>query len=420
MSLEALKQVDPEIWQAIKEETERQRTTLQLIASENYCSQAVLQAQGSIMTNKYAEGYPEKRWYAGCSNVDTAEKLAIERAKELFHAEHVNVQSHSGSQANMAVLFAALSPGHKILTMDLAHGGHLTHGFKKNFSGQMYEVVHYGVTEKTGQIDYDKVKDIALQHCPDLIIAGASSYSRQIDFAKFKELADEAGALFMVDMAHIAGLVAAGVHPDPIPHADFVTTTTHKTLRGPRGGLILCKAKYGKKIDQHIFPGTQGGPMMHTIAAKAVAFKEAMTPEFKACQEQTITNARTIALELKGRGYTIVSGGTDNHLLLVDLSNKDITGKTAERVLEETGIVLNRNVIPYDKRSPNNPSGIRIGTPSVTTRGMKEQEMAQIAQWIDQVLSSPEDETIKQTVKKEVGELCAAFPLYEFEPVTVN
>lgn len=420
MSLEALRQTDPEIWQAIKEETERQRTTIQLIASENYCSQAVLQAQGSVMTNKYAEGYPDKRWYAGCSNVDTVEKLAIERAKELFHAEYANVQTHSGSQANMAVLFAALSPGHKILTMNLSHGGHLTHGFKKNFSGQMYEVVHYGVNKETGQIDYDEVKNIALQHCPDLIIAGASSYPRQIDFAKFKEIADAAGALFMVDMAHIAGLVAADVHPDPVPYADFVTTTTHKTLCGPRGGLILCKAKYGKKIDQLVFPGTQGGPMMHVIAAKAVAFKEATTEEFRACQEQIITNARTIAQELKNKEYTIVSGGTDNHLLLVDLSNKDITGKTAERVLEEAGIVLNRNVIPFDTRSPNDPCGIRIGTPSVTTRGMKEPEMVQIAQWIDQVLSSPEDETIKKTVRKEVGELCASFPVYESETVTVN
>ena len=418
--MNTLENTDPEIFAAISDEIERQQSHVELIASENYCSTAVMQAQGSVMTNKYAEGYPDKRWYAGCGKVDIAEKLAIERAMDIFGAEHANVQPHSGSQANMAVLFSSLTPGNKILSMDLSHGGHLTHGFKKNFSGQLYEKITYGVSEKTGYIDYDELRAIAKKTNPDLVIAGASAYPRELDFAKFKEIADEVGALFLADIAHLAGLVVAGVHQDPIPYADFVTTSTHKTLRGPRGGLILCKSKYASKIDQFIFPGIQGGPLMHVIAAKAVAFKEAKTEEFREAQIQTLKNAKKLANELKDKDYKIVSGGTDNHLFLVDLSNKNISGTEAQEALEKAGIVLNRNMIPFDKGTANNPSGIRMGTPAVTTRGMKEPEMCQIANWIDLALSGHGDDNKLRTIKSEVVKFCATYPIYNENTALVS
>ena len=418
--MNTLKNTDPEIFAAISDEIERQQSHIELIASENYCSTAVMQAQGSIMTNKYAEGYPDKRWYAGCGKVDIAEKLAIERAMDIFGAEHANVQPHSGSQANMAVLFSSLTPGNKIFSMDLSHGGHLTHGFKKNFSGQLYEKITYGVSEKTGYIDYDELRAIAKKTNPDLVIAGASAYPRELDFAKFKEIADEVGALFLADIAHLAGLVVAGVHQDPIPYADFVTTSTHKTLRGPRGGLILCKSKYASKIDQFIFPGIQGGPLMHVIAAKAVAFKEAKTEEFREAQIQTLKNAKKLANELKDKDYKIVSGGTDNHLFLVDLSNKNISGTEAQEALEKAGIVLNRNMIPFDKGTANNPSGIRMGTPAVTTRGMKEPEMCQIANWIDSALNGRGDNNKLRTIKSEVVKFCATYPIYSENTALVS
>jgi glycine hydroxymethyltransferase len=411
--MNTLKNDDPEVWQAIQEEAERQQNTIDLIASENVCSPAVQEAQGSSMTNKYAEGYSGKRWYAGCRNVDTVEMLAIERAKKIFGAEHANVQPHAGSQANMAVCFAVLKPGDRILGMDLSHGGHLTHGFKKNFSGMLYEITHYGVKKETGYIDYDEVRDIALKTKPHMIIAGASAYPRILDFPRFREIADEVGAYLMADIAHIAGLVAGGVHPNPVPYADFVTTTTHKTLRGPRGGLILCKAKYAKQVDSVVFPGIQGGPFMHIIAAKAVAFKEAMTEEFKQCQRQTVKNAKAMAQEFVKRGYNVVSGGTDNHLFLIDLRNKGITGKEAQILLETVDIILNRNTIPFDERGANEPSGIRIGTPTVTSRGMKEAEVIKIAECIDKVLSQPNDTKVKDAVRKTVKDLCSAYPLYE-------
>jgi glycine hydroxymethyltransferase len=418
--MNTLKNTDPEIFAAISDEIERQQSHIELIASENYCSTAVMQAQGSVMTNKYAEGYPDKRWYAGCGKVDIAEKLAIERAMDIFGAEHANVQPHSGSQANMAVLFSSLTPGNKILSMDLSHGGHLTHGFKKNFSGQLYEKITYGVSEETGYIDYDELMAIAKKTNPDLVIAGASAYPRELDFAKFKEIADEVGALFLADIAHLAGLVVAGVHQDPIPYADFVTTSTHKTLRGPRGGLVLCKSKYASKIDQFIFPGIQGGPLMHVIAAKAVAFKEAKTEEFREAQIQTLKNTKKLANELKDKGYKIVSGGTDNHLFLVDLSNKNISGTETQETLEKAGIILNRNMIPFDKRSANDPSGIRMGTPAVTTRGMKEPEMCQIANWIDLALSGHGDDNKLRTIKSEVVKFCATYPIYNENTALVS
>ena len=418
--MDTLKNTDPEIFAAISDEIERQQSHIELIASENYCSTAVMQAQGSIMTNKYAEGYPDKRWYAGCGKVDIAEKLAIERAMDIFGAEHANVQPHSGSQANMAVLFSSLTPGDKILSMDLSHGGHLTHGFKKNFSGQLYEKITYGVSEETGYIDYDELMAIAKKTNPDLVIAGASAYPRELDFAKFKEIADEVGALFLADVAHLAGLIVAGVHQDPIPYADFVTTSTHKTLRGPRGGLVLCKSKYASKIDQFIFPGIQGGPLMHVIAAKAVAFKEAKTEEFREAQIQTLKNTKKLANELKDKDYKIVSGGTDNHLFLVDLSNKNISGTEAQETLEKAGIILNRNMIPFDKRSANDPSGIRMGTPAVTTRGMKEPEMCQIANWIDLALSGHGDDNKLRTIKSEVVKFCATYPIYNENTALVS
>ena len=414
--MDPLKQVDLEVWQAIKGEIERQKTHLELIASENYCTPAVLQAQGSVLTNKYAEGYPSKRYYGGCEYVDVVEKLAIDRAKELFGAEHANVQPHAGSQANMAVYFTAIAPECKVLGMDITHGGHLTHGFKKNFSGQLYEAKTYGVDKETKLLDYAAIRKQAQEFQPDLLIAGASAYSRAIDFSKFREIADEVGAILMVDMAHIAGLIAGKVHPDPVPYADFVTSTTHKTLGGPRGGLILCKAKYAKKIDQVVFPGMQGGPLMHVIAAKAVAFKEAMTEAFVERQRQTVANSRALAQALQERGYSILTGGTDNHLFLVDLTNKDLSGKEAASRLGEAAITVNKNLIPFDTRSPFETSGIRLGVAACTTRGMKEPEMAQIAQFIDQVLSSlKDDEEVKKRVKKEVHELCEAFPIYEQE-----
>jgi glycine hydroxymethyltransferase len=411
--MESLKQVDPEIWKAIQGEIERQKYRLELIASENYCSRAVLDAQGSVLTNKYAEGYPGKRYYGGCEYVDIAERLAIERAKELFGAEHANVQPHSGSQANMAVYFTAIAPECKVLGMDISHGGHLTHGFKKNFSGQLYEARTYGVDRETKLLDFEAIRSQAEEFHPDLIIAGASAYAKAIDFSKFREIADEVGALLMVDMAHIAGLVAAKVHPDPIPYADFVTSTTHKTLGGPRGGLILCKAKYAKKLNSVVFPGMQGGPLMHIIAAKAVCFKEAMTDAFVERQKQTIANSRALAKALEERGYTILTGGSDNHLFLVDLTNKGISGKVAETCLEDAYITVNKNLIPFDTRPPMESSGIRIGTAASTTRGMKEPEMVRIAQFIDQVLSAPKDEEVRKKARKEVQELCEAFPIYE-------
>ena len=418
--MDTLKNTDPEIFAAISDEIERQQSHIELIASENYCSTAVMQAQGSVMTNKYAEGYPDKRWYAGCGKVDIAEKLAIERAMDIFGAEHANVQPHSGSQANMAVLFSSLTPGNKILSMDLSHGGHLTHGFKKNFSGQLYEKITYGVSEETGYIDYDELMAIAKKTNPDLVIAGASAYPRELDFAKFKEIADEVGALFLADVAHLAGLIVAGVHQDPIPYADFVTTSTHKTLRGPRGGLVLCKSKYASKIDQFVFPGIQGGPLMHVIAAKAVAFKEAKTEEFREAQIQTLKNTKKLANELKDKDYKIVSGGTDNHLFLVDLSNKNISGTEAQEALEKAGIILNRNMIPFDKRSANDPSGIRMGTPAVTTRGMKEPEMCQIANWIDNALNGHGDDNKLKTIKSEVVKFCATYPIYNENTALVS
>ncbi len=407
-----LKNEDPEVWQAIQEESERQQNTIDLIASENICSPAVQEAQGSSMTNKYAEGYSGRRWYAGCKNVDTVEMLAIERAKQIFGAEHANVQPHAGSQANMAVCFAVLKPGDRILGMDLSHGGHLTHGFKKNFSGMLYEISHYGVKKDTGYIDYDEVRAIALKTKPHMIIAGASAYPRILDFPRFRKIADEVGAYFMADIAHIAGLVAGSAHPSPVPYADFVTTTTHKTLRGPRGGLVLCKAKYAKQVDSVVFPGIQGGPFMHIIAAKAVAFKEAMTEEFKQCQLQTVKNAKAMAQEFVKRGYNLVSGGTDNHLFLIDLRNKGIAGKDAQGLLETVDIILNRNTIPFDERGANEPSGIRIGTPTVTSRGMKETEVVKIAECIDKALSQPNDAKVKDAVRKTVRDLCASHPLY--------
>lgn len=409
----SLKQVDREVWQAIQGELERQQFHLELIASENYCTPAVLEAQGSVLTNKYAEGYPNKRYYSGCDNVDTVEHLAIERAKKLFGAEHVNVQPHSGSQANMAVYFAALTPEHKVLGMDIRHGGHLTHGFKKNFSGQIYDAATYGVDRETKLLNYDAIMEKARSFRPDLLIAGASAYSRAIDFAKFKEIADEVGALLLVDMAHIAGLIAGKQHPDPVPYADFVTSTTHKTLGGPRGGFILCKSKYAAKIDQMVFPGMQGGPLMHIIAAKAVSFKDAMTDEFRDRQRQTVINARALAQELMNRGYEVITGGTDNHLFLLDLTNKDISGRDAQECLAQVGVYVNKNLIPFDERGAFETSGVRLGSAAATTRGMKEQEMASIAGWIDRVLSSPWDEDVKKGVKKEVADFCAAFPVYE-------
>jgi glycine hydroxymethyltransferase len=410
--MDRLKSIDPEIASAIEKEAYRQQNKLEMIASENFTSQAVMEAQGSILTNKYAEGYPGKRYYGGCEYVDIAENLAIERAKKLFQAEHANVQPHSGSQANTAVYFAALNIGDKVLGMNLAHGGHLTHGSPVNFSGKYYEFIPYGVDKDTGYIDYDEVAALAEEHKPKMIVAGASAYPRIIDFERLSQIAKDIGAYLMVDMAHIAGLVATGLHPNPVPVSDFVTTTTHKTLRGPRGGMILCKEEYAKAINKAIFPGIQGGPLMHIIAAKAVCLKEAFTEEFKEYQEQVVKNAKALAQGLKAEGFNLVSGGTDNHLILIDLRNKNITGKVAEKVLDEVGITVNKNAIPFDPEKPNVTSGIRIGTPALTTRGMKEKQMLQIANLISRSLTNIDDEDKKSKVIAEVKELCDAFPLY--------
>ncbi|MBD1399602.1 serine hydroxymethyltransferase [Pelovirga terrestris] len=412
MTAETLATIDPEIAQVIAQEVARQEYSLEFIASENFVSEAVLEAQGSVLTNKYAEGYPGKRYYGGCEFVDVAEQLAIDRAKELFGAEHANVQAHSGSQANMAVYMATCAPGDTVLGMNLAHGGHLTHGSPVNFSGKLYHIVAYGVKAETGTIDYDEVARLAHEHRPKLIVVGASAYPRELDFPTFRRIADEVGALVMVDMAHIAGLVAAGVHPNPIPYADFVTSTTHKTLRGPRGGLILCSAEWGKKLNSLIFPGIQGGPLMHVIAAKAVAFKEALQPEFKTYAAQVVKNARALAAGLVARGYNLVSGGTDNHLMLVDFSGTEMTGKVAEATLEHAGITVNKNAVPFDTRSPFVTSGIRIGTPATTTRGLTEIEMEQVAGWIDRALKNSDHPDVLSEIRAEVKQLCQRFPLY--------
>ncbi|MEK7741499.1 MAG: serine hydroxymethyltransferase, partial [Nitrospirota bacterium] len=406
MDFERLKLSDPDIYRAIQGEIEREREKIVLIASENYASSAVLEAQGSVFTNKYAEGYPNKRYYGGCEYADIVENLAIERAKELFGAEHVNVQPHSGTQANMAVYFAFLKPGDTILGMNLSHGGHLSHGASVNFSGMLYKSISYGVNKETGYIDYDEVRRLAVKNKPKMILVGASAYSRTLDFKTFSEIAKEAGAYLTADIAHIAGLVAAGIHPSPVPYADFVTTTTHKTLRGPRGGMIMCRAEYAKAIDKMIFPGIQGGPLVHVIAAKAVAFKEALNDGFKEYQKKVIENAKKLADELIKRGFRIISGGTDNHLMLVDLANKGITGKKAEEALDEAGITVNKNSIPYDERPPAITSGMRLGTPCVTTRGMGEVEMTDIAEIIDEVLKNNSDEAKIGRLRQRAGEIC--------------
>lgn len=407
-----LEQVDPEVADAILQETRRQAGKLELIASENFVSEAVLEAQGSVMTNKYAEGYPGHRYYGGCEYVDIVENLAIERCKKLFGAEHVNVQPHAGVQANMAVYFTVLEPGETILGMDLSHGGHLSHGSSVSFSGRFYRGVFYGVDRKTETIDFNEVESQAKKHKPKIIVVGASSYPRKIDYTKFREIADRVGAVIMADIAHIGGLIAAGLHPSPIPNCEFVTMTTHKTLRGPRGGLIMCKKKYAAALDGKIFPGMQGGPLMHIIAAKAVAFREALTEEFRLYQAQIVKNAAVVADELLSRGYRLVSGGTDTHLLLVDLTDRGITGKEAQQLLDRTGITVNMNRIPFDKRSPAVTSGIRIGTPAVTTRGMKEGEMKIIARLIADVLTYRKDENRLRVVREEVKTLCEKFTLY--------
>ena len=407
-SFDEVLKADPELAKAMELELGRQRSNIELIASENFVSKAVMAAMGSPLTNKYAEGYPGKRYYGGCEFVDIAEDLARDRAKEIFGADHANVQPHSGAQANMAVFFAVLDPGDKVMGMNLSHGGHLTHGSPVNMSGKHYEIIPYGVNEE-GYIDYDEVRKLAVENKPKLIIAGASAYARTIDFAKFKEVADEVGAYLMVDMAHIAGLVAAGLHPNPVPYADFVTTTTHKTLRGPRGGMILCKAEYAQKVDKAIFPGIQGGPLMHVIAAKAVNFGEVLTDEFKAYQSQIVKNAAALAKALMSKGFNLVSGGTDNHLMLVDLQNIEMTGKTAEHLLDEVGVTCNKNTVPFDPQSPFVTSGIRLGTPAVTSRGMVEADMETIAEIIK--LALIEDQA--DQAKAMVAELVGKYPLYE-------
>ena len=409
---DSLEQVDPEVFEAIHKESERLESNLELIASENVVSEAVLEAQGCLMTNKYAEGYPGRRYYGGCEYVDVVERLAVERARDLFGAEHVNVQPHSGTQANMAVYFAVLNPGDTYLGMDLSHGGHLSMGSPVNFSGRLYNVVAYGVSKETETIDYDALADLAREHRPRLIVAGASAYPRTVDYERFRAIADEVGALLMVDMAHIAGLVAGGCHPSPIPHADYVTTTTHKTLRGPRGGMILCREEHAKTLNSRVFPGMQGGPLMHVIAAKAVAMKEAATPEFTSYQRQIVANAKALAGALADQGCRLVSGGTDNHLMLMDLRDSELTGKLAQETLERAGITANRNTVPFETRSPFVTSGVRIGTPAVTTRGMKEPEMRVIAGLIQRALALVGDEDGLDAVAAEVRELCEGFPVY--------
>jgi glycine hydroxymethyltransferase len=403
--------VDSAVAESIEHERVRQQENIELIASENFVSPAVLEAQGSVLTNKYAEGLPKKRWYGGCENVDAIEQLAIDRAKKLFGAEHVNVQPHSGSQANMAVYFAVLKPGDKMLTMDLSHGGHLTHGNKANFSGKFFKIVHYGVRKDDERIDYDQLAAMAREHKPRMITVGASAYPRVIDFKRMGEIAREVGAYLLADIAHIAGMVAVGIHPSPIPHADFVTTTTHKTLRGPRGGLILCGGKFAKEIDSTVFPGIQGGPLEHVIAAKAVCFQEALQPSFRTYQEQIVKNAKALAEGMKRNGYRLVSGGTDNHLMLVDVGAKNLSGKDCQIALDEAGITVNKNTIPFETRSPFQASGVRLGTPAVTTRGMKEAEMAAIADMISEVLSDIKSLDTAAKVRQRVRELTAKFPL---------
>ena len=412
LEVKKIQSQDPAVFEAMLSEKKRQQSNIELIASENFVSEAVMEAQGSVLTNKYAEGYPGKRYYGGCEHVDVVEDIARDRLKEIFGAEHANVQPHSGSQANMAVYMTALQPGDTILGMNLSHGGHLTHGSPVNFSGIQYNFIEYGVNKETEMIDYEEIRSIALEHKPKMIVAGASAYSRTIDFAKFREIADEIGAYLFVDMAHIAGLVAAGLHPNPVPHAHFVTSTTHKTLRGPRGGLILTTEEFAKKIDKTIFPGIQGGPLMHVIAAKAVAFGEALQPEFKEYQQQVVANAKVLADSLTAEGVRIVSGGTDNHVMLLDVSALGLTGKVAEHVLDEVGITANKNTIPFDTSSPFITSGVRVGTPAVTSRGFKEEEMKEIASIIAKLLKNHEDATVIAEAKERVQALTDQFPLY--------
>lgn len=412
MGLENLKTTDPEIYDALQKEIDRERNNIVLIASENYASPAVLEVQGSVFTNKYAEGYPGRRYYGGCEYADIVETLAVQRAKELFGAEHVNVQPHSGSQANMAVFFAVLKPGDSILSMSLSHGGHLSHGASVNFSGVLYNTIAYGVNRDSGYIDYDEVRRLALEHKPRMLLVGASAYSRIIDFKTCAEIAKECGAYLMADIAHIAGIIAAGLHPSPVPYADFVTTTTHKTLRGPRGGMIMCRAEYAKAIDKTIFPGIQGGPLVHVIAAKAVALKEALSETFREYQAKVVKNAKKLAEEMISRGFRVISGGTDNHLMLIDMTNRGITGKEAEEALGHARITVNKNVIPYDERSATVTSGIRLGTPCVTTRGMGQPEMVEIADIIASVISRNKDAQAIHELTKRVDSLCERFPIY--------
>ena len=405
--------VDPRIAELLRDEAQRQATGLELIPSENLVSEAVLEAMGSIFTNKYAEGYPGKRYYGGCEFADKVEQLAIDRAKQLFGAEHANVQAHSGTSANVAVYMSTLQPGDTVLGMALAHGGHLTHGHPLNFSGRMYKFIEYHVKQDNEQIDYDEIEKLATEHKPKMIVAGASAYSRVIDFERISKAAKSVGALFFVDMAHIAGLVAAGVHPSPVPHADIVSTTTHKTLRGPRGGLVLCKSSFAKELDKLTFPGTQGGPLVHTIAAKAVCLQEAMEPSFKAYQQQVAINAKALAAAISRQGFRIVSGGTDNHVFLIEVHSRGITGSDAEKALDRAGITVNKNSIPFDPLPPMKAGGIRLGSPSITTRGMKEPEMELIAQWVADVLLHVGDAAVEQKVRKQVAELAAKFPIYD-------
>ncbi|ATU07322.1 serine hydroxymethyltransferase [Methanohalophilus portucalensis] len=408
-----ISETDPDIARALELEAERQDYKLNLIASENYTSRAVMEAQGSIMTNKYAEGYSGKRYYGGCEFVDIAEDLAIERAKEIFGAEHVNVQPHSGSGANMAVYFSVLNPGDKIMAMDLSHGGHLSHGSPVSFSGKLYDIVPYGVAEETEELDYDALEEMAKKEKPRMIVTGASAYSRTIDFKRFREIADSVDAYLLADVAHIAGLIAAGEHPSPVPYADFVTTTTHKTLRGPRGGMVMCSEEYAKGVDKTVFPGLQGGPLMHIIAAKAVAFKEALSDKFKQDQKQTVKNAKALCSNLIDRDFDIVAGGTDNHLMLINLNKYDLTGKETETYMSNGGIVINKNTIPFETRGPFITSGLRAGTPAVTTRGMKEAQMEDVANFIETVIQNPKDQAVLDQVNADVQQLCSDFPIYK-------
>jgi glycine hydroxymethyltransferase len=412
MKMKSLKEVDPDIYELIFQEKKRETSKILMIASENYASKAVMEAQGSLFTNKYAEGYPGRRYYGGCEHADEVERLTQERAKKLFNVEHVNVQPHSGTQANMAVYFAMLQPGDTIMGMSLPHGGHLSHGSPVNFTGKLYKTVFYGVNKETGYIDMEEVRRLANEHKPKIIITGASAYPRIIDFKAFAEIAKEVGAYLMADIAHIAGLIVTGLHPSPVPYSDFITTTTHKTLRGPRGGIVMCKADYAKAIDKAVFPGIQGGPLVHVIAAKAVAFQEALSEDFKEYQQKVIKNAKTLAEALKKKGFKLVSDGTDNHLMLVDLTNFNITGKEAEEALDKAGITVNKNTIPFDTKPPKVTSGIRIGTPSVTTRGMGEQEMEEIAEIIERVIKNISNESVIKDMKKKVQLLCKRFPIY--------